>query len=489
MLYNRVVLNNSIEMTGAMQNGGSANATGTVSTANASTYASGSGPNLKAITRVAFLGGLGSYFEYFDFFIALLATGIAWPVVFFSGVSPAVGLALSLFSYALTFFTRPVGAYIFGHYGDRLGRKYVLFLTLLIMGLGSLGIASLPGVTAIGAAAPILLSVIRLIQGIGLGGEAGGASTWVLEVAARSKHRGFWTSWVQAGSPAGLATAALLTSSLLSFQGRAVFLDWGWRVPFIVGGIVAVIGGILRYRLMESPLFERVVKTHKVERYPASQVIKKQWKKLLLLLQLNYPEVICTSVTVVPFSVLFMIQMHVSPTFASGASVYLGIGALVGTIVAGILSDYIGRKIFFILAGLLGAVFAYPFFIVLQTRSEPLIILLMFGWGFMTYLENAVLPSLLTESYETKWRYSGASLSMQLSIFISGAVIGFVLPAVLATSKGVYANVWPSVAGITIVMCLITFFAALFIKDTTHVIVDDTSLESIPAREVEGADE
>ena len=455
----------------------------------ANVSASGSGPGLKAVTRVAFLGGLGSYFEYFDFFNATLAAGLAWPLVFFSGLPPAVGLALSIFSYALTFFTRPVGAYVFGHYGDRLGRKYVLFLTLLIMGIGSIAIAALPGSASIGAAAPILLSVIRLVQGFGLGGEAGGASTWVLEVAARSKHRGFWTSWVQAGSPAGLATAAIFASSLLTNLGHPAYIAWAWRVPFVVGGVAAVIGGFLRYRLMESPLFEKISKAHKVERFPASEVMKKQWKKMLLLLQLNYPEVIGTSVTVVPFAILYMDQLHMNPAFSSSATVFLGLGALAGTVVVGILSDYVGRKIWFILAGLLGAVFAYPFYLVLQTRNEPVIILLMFGWGFIVYLENAVLPSLLTESYETKWRYSGSSLSMQLSIFISGAVIGFALPAVLATSHGVYANVWPSVAGITIVMCLASFIAAIFVKDTTHVVIDDTQTEHAVAGGMEGADE
>ncbi len=466
-----------------MQNGGSTQPASSAPSSSASTSGSASTPKLGTITKVALLGGLGSYFEYFDFFIALLATSIAWPIVFFSGLPAGVAVALSLLSYALTFFTRPVGAYIFGHYGDRLGRKYVLFLTLLIMGLGSLAIAILPGKSAIGAAAPILLGVIRLVQGVGLGGEAGGASTWVLEVASKSKHRGFWTSWVQAGSPAGLATAALLTSSLLASLGRPVFLDWGWRVPFIVGGVVAVIGGIVRYRLLESPLFEKVVKERKVEKYPASQVLRRHWKKVLLLTQLSYPEVIGTSIQVVPFSVVFMIQLHMSPTFASGASVYLGIGALAASIIAGVLSDYIGRKIFFILAGLLGLILAYPFFLVLQTANEALIILLMFGWGFAVYLENAVLPSFFAESYETKWRYSGASLSLQLNILVAGSVIGFVLPAVLATSKGIYANVWPYIAAITMIMCAISLVGSLFIRDTTNVVVDDTSVGAPSALE------
>ncbi len=456
----------------------------------ANVSASGSGPGLRSITRVAFLGGLGSYFEYFDFFNATLAAGLAWPLVFFSGLPPALGLALSIFSYALTFFTRPVGAFVFGHYGDRLGRKYVLFLTLLIMGIGSIAIAALPGSASIGASAPILLSVIRLVQGFGLGGEAGGASTWVLEVAAKSKHRGFWTSWVQAGSPAGLATAAIFASSLIADLGHPAYIAWTWRIPFVVGGVAAVIGGVLRYRLMESPLFQKIAKAHKVEKYPAAEVMVKQWKKMLLLLQLNYPEVIGTSVTVVPFAILYMTYgLHMNAVFASRATIYLGLGALTGTVIVGVLCDYVGRKIWFILAGLLGAVFAYPFYLVLQTRNEPLIILLMFGWGFIVYLENAVLPSLLTESYETKWRYSGSSLSMQLSIFISGAVIGFALPAVLASGHGVYANIWPTVAGITIVMCLASFIAALFVKDTTHVVVDDTQTESEAAGGVEGADE
>lgn len=470
-----------------MTNGGSAYAPKSVPSANVSTP--GTGPDIGTVTRVAFLGGLGSYFEYFDFFIALLATSIAWPIVFFTGLPPAAGVALSLFSYALTFFTRPVGAYVFGHFGDRLGRKRVLFMTLLLMGIGSLCITLLPGATAWGVAAPILLSIIRLVQGFGLGGEAGGAATWILEVAAKSKHRGFWTSWVQFGSPAGLATSAILTSSLLAFQGHAVFVDWGWRIPFLIGGVAAVIGGFLRYRLMESPIFEKIATSHKVEKYPASQVLKKQWKKILLIANVNYPETLGTSVQVVPFAVVYMVQLHMNPAFASGASVYLGLGAMIGTILVGVLCDYVGRKIFFILSCAVGVAIAYPFYLVLGTANETYIILLMFAWGFGVYLQNAVLPAFYAESYETRWRYSGASLSQQTGLLFSGIVIGIVLPAVLATSKGVYANIWPSVAAITIITSLISLIASLFIKETKDVVVDDTSIAAIRTEDLEGGDE
>lgn len=466
-----------------MATGGSVHTPTAVPSANAS--GSSSEPDLKSVTKVAFLGGLGSYFEYFDFFIALLATGIAWPVVFYSNLPSSAAIALSLFSYALTFFTRPVGAYFFGHFGDRIGRKRVLFVTLMLMGLGSLGITILPGVSAIGVAAPILLSVIRLIQGFGLGGEAGGAATWVLEVAATSKHRGFWTSWVQFGSPAGLATSAILTSFLVGFQGHAVFVDWGWRVPFLVGGVAAVIGGFLRYRLMESPIFEKLARKN-VEKFPASHVLKRQWKKILHLASVNFPETLGTSVQVVPFTVVYMLQLHMNPSFASGAAVYLASGAMVSTVIVGVLCDYVGRKLFLVLSCVVGVGLAYPFYLVVGTANEGFIIAIMFVWGFGVYLQNAILPAFFTESYATNVRYSGASLSMQTGLLFSGIVIGIVLPAVLATSNGIYANIWPSVAAITIITSLISLIAAVFVKETKDVVVDDSSAG---AKEIEGANQ
>ena len=425
------------------------------------------GPPPGTMGRLAFAAALGSFFEYYDFFIATVAAGVAWPAVFFSGQTASMALALSILTYAVTFFSRPLGAYIFGQIGDKFGRRVNVVWTLTLMGAGSFGIAILPSAASIGFAAPILLGCLRLVQGFGLGGEVGGASTWVIEVGAKSKWRGFWASWVQAGSPAGLTMASLLMYLAQTYTGSA-FLNYGWRIPFALGAVVVVIGGIIRYKVNESPIFVKLRQERKIPRFPASQVLKKEWKKLLLFAPLVLPEFLATSVQVVPFTVVYMIQLHVPATFATFTAAYLGIGAFCSTVVTGILCDIYGRKIFWILGAVFAIVFAYTFFLAINTANTTIIALALLGWGFGSWLENGVIPCFFAESFESKYRISGSGLGYQFGALASGLVVGFALPAVIA-GQTTYAAAWPSVAGITIAGSILALISSLLVKETKDV--------------------
>lgn len=437
----------------------------------------------KQLMSVGPIAAIGSYFEYYDFFIALFAAGVVWPSVFFKNASPGIALSLSILSYALTFFSRPVGAFIFGHLGDKVGRKKLLYWTMILMGIGTFGVAALPGVSVIGAAAPIILGLLRLVQGLGLGGEAGGASTWVVEIASKTKRRGYWASWVQTGSPAGLITAALLTY-VMEVQTGAAYYAWGWRIPFVIGGIVALIGAIIRFRLSESHVFEKMQEKNLVSRRPAIDTIKKHWKMILLLSFLAFPEIIGTSVQVIPFSIVYMAQIGVPHTFTVFVSVFLGIGAFVGSVVAGFLCDYIGRKPFAIAAGIFAIIVAAPFFMVISLGNETLIAAMLFAWGFGVYLENGILPALFTESFPTQHRYSGSGLGLQFGTLWSGLIVGFLLPVVLASHNGVAANAWPYVAGITMGTGIVTLIAAIIVKETKDVDLDTVGMS--PSAEAKG---
>lgn len=420
---------------------------------------------------VAIVASLGSYFEYYDFFIALLAAGVVWPAVFFKGQPASVALALSIFTYALTYFTRPVGAFVFGHIGDRVGRKRTLYFTMLVMAVGAFGIALLPGITAIGAVAPVLLGLFRLVEGFGLGGEAGGASTWIVEIAAKSRWRGFWASWVQAGSPAGLATASLLTYAMEVTTGAA-FTNWGWRIPFFIGGAVALVGAVIRFRLSESRLFEGLRENKKIERMPVVETLKHNWKPMILLSLIAFPEIIGTSVQIVPFSIVYMRQLGITATFTTFVVTWVAFGALCGSILAGVLCDRVGRKPFAIASALFAVLVAFPFFLVFPTKNTDLISIVLFFWGFGVYLENGILPSLLAESFPTTQRYSGSSLGLQFGTLWAGIIVGFVLPVALTSANDVGSKAWPLVASITVVTGIVSLIASIFIKETKDVDVN-----------------
>lgn len=425
----------------------------------------------RKLVAVASAASVGSYFEYYDFFIALLAATVVWPTVFFKGQTASTAISLSILSYALTFFSRPVGAFIFGHMGDTGGRKQVLYWTMVLMAVGTFGVAALPGAVTLGAGAPILLGVLRLVQGLGLGGNTGGAATWVVEMGSKSNRRGWWSSWVQQGSPLGLTTAAGLSYLLETFTGTA-YVAWTWRIPFVIGGVVAVVGVLIRYRLGESRTFEKLKQKKKTSKMPAVEVFRKHWKVMLLLSFVAFPEIIGTSFVVVPFSIVYMAQLGIPRSFTTFIPIMMGVGAFIGSIIAGVLTDKVGRRLFAIAAAVFAIIVVIPLFLVYTTKSVYLIAFMLLFWGAGVYLENGILPAFFAESFPTKFRDSGSGLSLQFGTLWSGLLVGFVLPVILTSSGGHYANAWPYIAAVTMATAAIALGASAVLKETKDVDVD-----------------
>ena len=400
-------------------------------------------PTRSEISKVTLAATIGTMIEYYDYFIGSFAAGLVWPAVFFPSSNPVAASALSISAFGSVFLTKPIGAYVFGHLGDKTGRKQTLILTLIAMGIGMLGIALTPSFATIGVLAPISIVAFRVIFGFGTGGEFGGAATWVSEFAAKSKWRSFWTSWAQTPVPIGLVLASFTFSFLSASLARPVFMDWGWRVPFVLGAVIAVVGLVIRYRLEDAPVFKQLKSSGGLEKTPANQVLKKHWGRILLLaLSWTYMSALVSGL-IAPYSIQYLTANHVSQTFASLSVTYGAIVAIFTIMAGAILGDVIGRKPVIAIGALLSMILVYPYFMLLHTLNHLEIILaqilllgaILFGTG--------VVSALFTEQFQTSLRYSGSGLAYQIGALFTGILVTFVIPAIIVGAHGPVNAVTP----------------------------------------------
>lgn len=449
-----------------------------------------SGAELRKVVTAA---SIGTLMEYYDFFIAATAASTVWPVLFFNAVQgiASLALALSIVTFSLAYFARPVGGFIFGHLGDRLGRKQILVWTLLTVSAGSLGIALTPSYAMIGALAIPLLALFRILQGVGFGGEWGGAAAWVGEFSARTGRRGFWTGILQSSPGLGIAFAALGFAIGFTVLPSAAFVTWGWRVLFVVGALVAVVGAVIRLRMMESPLFRSVLEEKAVERFPASTVlVGKSGGRVLLLAVAFLAVAAVTPLVIVPFGVNFT----VAALFSSGVQSVWGlsvpafalfavfVGSCVGattSFASSIFSDRFGRKRTLILGAALILMLSWPYFLLIRTLDPWLIV------GASVMLQGAQgigfgpVAAWFTEYFPTRMRYSGAGLSYQIGGLLTGVATGAILPSLIAPYPTVLA--WPYVAALMSGIAALSIAAALFTVETRGNALDEQVMPRSPS--------
>jgi MFS family permease len=417
----------------------------------------------RELTKVTIAAGFGGIIEYYDFFIASFAAATVWPQVFFPDLSSGVADAFSILTFGLVYFTRPIGAYIFGHFGDRIGRKKTLIFTLFAMGLGLLGIALTPSYGSIGWIAIALVVLFRLLFGIGLGGEYGGAVSWITEFTSRSRSRPFWNLWATP-VPIGLLLASL-TFSYLASSMNGSFITFGWRIPFAIGAVLVVIGLLIRFRVSESPAFKIVLEKKALDKAPASKVLKLYLKTILLLSLAWTFMTTLTSAVMVPFSVSYLVTIGVSSQLANLYVTYAVILGVFIMFLGFVISERLGRKKTMILSALWGIVASIAFFPLLNTSSPVLIVLadtLLFG---CTVFCIGAQNTLFAESFPTKFRYSGSGLSFQFGTLISGVVIVGVIPAIILRTGSVI-NSWPYVSLVGALVATISLVALFFVRET-----------------------
>ncbi|WP_371784889.1 MFS transporter [Streptosporangium subroseum] len=371
--------------------------------------------------RVIAASLVGTSLEWYDFFLYGSAAALVFNKLFFPTFEPLTGTLLAFLTYAIGFVARPLGGIVFGHFGDRAGRKNVLVVTLLLMGIATFLIGLLPGYTTIGVAAPLLLVSLRFLQGFGLGGEWGGAVLMSIE-HGDPRRRGFNASWPQVGVPAGNLLAAGVLGILSATLPEDAFLSWGWRVPFLLSGVLVIVGLWIRLRIVESPLFAEVERSGRKARMPLLEVLRTHPRALIsvILARIGVDVAFYTFVTYILAYVTGPLKLERGVALNAvliGSACQLFLIPLFGA-----LSDRVGRRPVY-LAGVVGAaIWVFAFFPLLDTKSFPVIALASIVALACHAAMYGPQAAFIAELFSTRLRYSGASMGYQIAGVFGGAL-------------------------------------------------------------------
>src|SRR5437762_1568023 len=414
------------------------------------------------LRRAVIASTIGTTIEWYDFFLYSTVTGLVFAKLYFPQSDPLVGTLQAFGIYAVGFIARPIGAAIFGHYGDRIGRKSTLIATLLLMGLATFAVAFVPTYESIGVWGAILLTVLRFLQGVGVGGEWGGSVLLSMEWSRTNAHRGFIASWPQWGVPAGLFLANLAVLAFSDLSGDA-FLAWGWRIPFALSIVLVAIGLYIRLNILETPIFQRLVAEKKVERAPMTEVIRRQPREIILSafsrMGEQAPFYIFTAFIFTYGTETLKMSRDVLLTAVMTAAVL----SFFTIPLFGHLSDRFGRKRMYLLGAAVTGIFGFVYFALLDT--------LMPTWIFLAIVLSLVphdmmygpQAALIAESFTARLRYSGASLGYQLASIIAGGPAPLIATALFARYHSGYA-----IAGFILGCAIVSLIASAMLNDYTN---------------------
>jgi MFS family permease len=394
---------------------------------------------------------LGSLIEYYDFLLYATASAVVFNKVFFANLDPVVATVASFGTFATGYLARPVGGVLFGHFGDLLGRKRMLVLTMTLMGVSSFLIGVLPTYAQIGGLAPVGLVVLRVIQGISVGGEWGGAVLMSAEHA--TSRRGLWASFTNAGAPSGLVLSSLALSGTSAIVGEAAFLDWGWRVPFLLSIVLLAVGLFVRARVEETPAFRAVRRD--TRRLPVVDLLRKHPRALLLGIGIGLSAFVAQS-TMTTFLISYGVQVGQPRQSVLNALTIASACAVVGIIGWSALSDRVGRRPIVLAGAVAMAIYAFALFPLVDNGFVTLALII--GLAVVHPMMYGPLAALYTELFSTETRYTGASLGYQ----VAGLGAGFA-PLLFAGIRHTGPISW-----IIAAFCVLTVLCVLALKETSR---------------------
>ncbi|CAM2934998.1 MFS transporter [Cupriavidus taiwanensis] len=428
----------------------------------------GASAKKQSVARVAGASLAGTTLEFYDHFIYGSAAALVFPKLFFPQSDPLTATLLSFASYGVAFVARPLGAAIFGHYGDKMGRKSILIITLLMMGLATFGIGLLPTYAAAGALAPLLLVLLRVVQGLALGGEWGGAAIMVNELDPEGKRRGILGSLVQLAAPIGLLLANGIFALVTWQVSEEAFLSWGWRVPFLMSALLVGVGLYIRSNVRESGMFEKLEESHAEARAPIMEVLRNYKKQLLIAFGARLGGDIAFYVFTLFLLYFVPTKLGLPKSIALNAVLLGAVAQILFIPIAGLLADRIGRRPVLMIGGIGGAVWAFVFFAMVKTGSPALIMLASFVGMVLVSFMFSPLASFLPELFATRVRVTGASLGFQFAGVFGGALAPLIAVGLLDR----FGNTMP-VALYLAAVCALIAVAAFAARETARMHLSD----------------
>jgi MFS family permease len=427
-------------------------------------------PTTGQIYKVALASIIGSVIEQYDFLVTGVIAATVWGGIFFKEKGLAA-VAAAITVYGLGIIIRPIGAFIFGHIADRQGRRDAMVYALVLMGLATLAIGLTPTYDTIGAVAPVLLIIFRLLQGISFGAEFGTASTWVVEQAARSKYRAFWGAWVGFAIPLGLLLGFGSVIFVKSLMTPESFTAWGWRIFFIIGFLVAIIGLIIRTRTMDSFVFEQHKQQVTILKYPSSQV----WREMPWT-------ILRTSLVNAMFGGAFFLYFVFGTGYMKAVGFTGNTPEVIGLIAAGfmlgfmllgsVMADYINRRTILLIAAVVFLFFAIPYFYLVSSGNVVLAAIAdIVGFGFVFGFGYGAIPTFYTENFPTRYRASGASAGYQIAQVYGGGLIPIIAGQILSV-YGV-KDAYPYIGGFVMLYAVAAIIAILRTPETKGKSLED----------------
>src|SRR5438876_2355565 len=418
----------------------------------------------KQMMRAVVASTVGTSIEWYDYFLFGTMAALVFPHLFFPKSDPLTGTLNTYAIFFVGFLARPIGAWLFGTYGDRIGRKATLIATLLVMGIATFLIGLMPTYSTLGLWAAVLLVVFRLCQGIGVGGEWGGSVLMSMEWGSQ-KRKGFLGSWPQFGVPVGLLLSTAITALTVTLAGSASFLTWGWRIPFLLSIILVGVGLYIRLGILETPVFQALMAEKRVEPRPVREVVRRNWREIILSALLRLPEQ-------APFYLFttFVFTFGLAATkldrpFLTWAVSMAAIVSFFTIPLFGHLSDTIGRKTIYMAGIVVMAIWGFVYF-GLYSTAIPLVVFVVIALSLIPHdMQYGPQASLIAESFTGRLRYSGASLGYQLASVVAGGPAPYIATRIWAGETFLPAKNPYMISAYILLCCVIGFVAVVLLKD------------------------